>query len=376
MKVVFLCGSLDPGRDGVGDYIRRLAGELIRQGHETAAIALHDNNSEQKVIETIQKDETEEINILRLSSHLTWKDRIKAASSFIETFDPTWLSLQYVPYSFHERGLPFGLTGRLKELGKGRKWHIMFHELWVGIEADASQKNVWWGYIQKLLIKDMLIKLRPKVIHTQSRIYHHILEIVYPHVKLLPLFGNIPLKANEDKIDRKQYNGFISFVIFGGIHENTLIQEFAHEAYMYSHTKKINFKFIFIGRNGKLLTAWVDAFRKQGFAVEIMGEQSVEVISDVLLNSHFCITSTPYLLTDKSSTIASMLDHKSTVICIRNDWRVNYTFSYPVSQVIEYRVGDFEIIIDNNRKQVNPTNSLKETTSNLISSFAKSGDSK
>lgn len=27
MTILFLCGSLEPGRDGVGDYTRRLAGD-------------------------------------------------------------------------------------------------------------------------------------------------------------------------------------------------------------------------------------------------------------------------------------------------------------------------------------------------------------
>jgi hypothetical protein len=42
MKIIFLCGSLEPGCDGVGDYTRRLAGELIKQGHHIAAVALND----------------------------------------------------------------------------------------------------------------------------------------------------------------------------------------------------------------------------------------------------------------------------------------------------------------------------------------------
>jgi hypothetical protein len=40
LNIVFLCGSLQPGRDGVGVYTRRLAGEVIRQGHQASIISL------------------------------------------------------------------------------------------------------------------------------------------------------------------------------------------------------------------------------------------------------------------------------------------------------------------------------------------------
>ena len=42
MRIVFICGSLEPGRDGVGDYVRHLAVAVAQQGHETAAVALRD----------------------------------------------------------------------------------------------------------------------------------------------------------------------------------------------------------------------------------------------------------------------------------------------------------------------------------------------
>jgi hypothetical protein len=42
LKILFLCGSLEPGRDGVGDCVKNVAGELRIQGHQAAAIALND----------------------------------------------------------------------------------------------------------------------------------------------------------------------------------------------------------------------------------------------------------------------------------------------------------------------------------------------
>ena len=42
MKILFFCGSAEPGKDGVGDYTRRLCGELLRIGHETQILSLFD----------------------------------------------------------------------------------------------------------------------------------------------------------------------------------------------------------------------------------------------------------------------------------------------------------------------------------------------
>ena len=52
MKIVFLCGSLEPGRDGVGDYTRMLAAEIIRKGHNAAIVALADKYSLEPFIGT------------------------------------------------------------------------------------------------------------------------------------------------------------------------------------------------------------------------------------------------------------------------------------------------------------------------------------
>ena len=38
MKITFICGSLNPGQDGVGDYTRRLAAQLALDGHECQLI--------------------------------------------------------------------------------------------------------------------------------------------------------------------------------------------------------------------------------------------------------------------------------------------------------------------------------------------------
>ena len=56
MKIIFLCNSLEQGCDGVGDYTRLLACELISKGHTASAIALNDKFTSVK-LESIQKNQ-------------------------------------------------------------------------------------------------------------------------------------------------------------------------------------------------------------------------------------------------------------------------------------------------------------------------------
>ena len=170
MKILFLCGSLELGRDGVGDYTRRLAGELIRQGHQAAIIALNDRHVEFKLDEK-QEIETISVLVLRLPSSMSANERFVQAENYIQEFNPKWLSLQYVPFSFQDKGLPIGLGRKLARIGKGRNWHVMFHELWVGMNVEASFKLKIWGIIQREITSSILKQLRPLVIHTQSKLF-------------------------------------------------------------------------------------------------------------------------------------------------------------------------------------------------------------
>jgi len=75
VKVVFLCSSLEPGRDGVGDYTRRLAAELVRQGHFSAVVSLNDKYISD-VFNDIQQSEGTKLAVLRLPSVWPMKARI------------------------------------------------------------------------------------------------------------------------------------------------------------------------------------------------------------------------------------------------------------------------------------------------------------
>src|SRR5690606_16837539 len=130
----------------------------------------------------------------------TWKKRLLRAQCFIDNFNPDWLSLQFVPFSFNKKGLPLGLAGKLKKLGKDRSWHIMFHELWVGMIHTTSIRRKALSLIQRKLIKHLADTLKPNIIHTHTHIYKIKLAEKGIIASLMPLFGNIPV---SDKLNQK-----------------------------------------------------------------------------------------------------------------------------------------------------------------------------
>jgi hypothetical protein len=192
MTILFLCGGLQPGRDGVGDYSRRLAGELTRKGHKCTIIAMNDIDTAQ-VCEEEQRDIESTIKVLRLPRELNWKDRMIRIDRWIKTEHPDWISLQYVPFAFQKKGIPLFLAGRLKRISKGVRWHIMFHELWVGKE---SIKQLVLSKIQKQLIIRQVRRIKANVVHTHLPLYFNDLAAFFPKVKKLPLFSNFPVSTS------------------------------------------------------------------------------------------------------------------------------------------------------------------------------------
>jgi hypothetical protein len=214
MRIVFLCGSLQPGKDGVGDYTRRLAGELARLGHTTAAIAFRDKYITE-VVESVEEIDNVNLYVLRLPSILPLRQRFSLASRMITKANPEWLSIQFVPYAFHTKGLPFIFVLRLNKLTRNRKVQIMIHETWVGVNSFWSWKMGVTSALQRAIIKKMLHTVAPQVVHTHLPAYRLDIEnLNHIVVKPLPLFSNIPvIKSGGSDADQSLFRiGFFSQV--------------------------------------------------------------------------------------------------------------------------------------------------------------------
>ncbi|WP_316786284.1 hypothetical protein [Pedobacter frigiditerrae] len=315
-KIMFFCGCLEPGADGVGDYTRRLAGALIEDGFTVQLVSINDNYIKIPVNEH-QYASDKKISVLRMPNCYKWSEKTDTISNFIEKFDPEWLSLQYVPFSYHPKGLPFSLSGKLKKLGRVRKWHVMFHELWVGMDINSSYKLKWWGKVQYHIIKRMIKDLRPSLMHTQTQLYQYYLTKMGMDVKRLPLFGNIPITQLKQKDD---YTSSIRIVVFGNIHSNTKLLPFARMIAKLQDKEEASFEVHFVGKNGSNLTEWVDVFSQYGIANLVHGVRNQVEISTLLQQCDIGLSTTPLVLDEKSGSVAAMEEHGLFIINVANKW--------------------------------------------------------
>lgn len=345
MKIVFICGALEEGRDGVADYILRLAKQLIFSGNQIGIVAINDHYINEKLDE-MQARKTKELSILRLPSIWSRKERIKCARKWIDAFHPDWLSLQYVIFSYHRKGLPIGFHKQLRILGKNYCWHIMFHELSVALYAEASLKEKCWGYIQRKLIHSLIEKLNPKVIHTHTRLYQAYLEEYRPGIQYLPLFSNIPLNKNHESIRLTKAvseSHRISVVVFGAIYKGGAVEQLAKEMALYGKNNNMEIELQLLGRCGKHAEMWIQTFKEEGLNVINYGEQSAEQISEILSNASVGISTTPFEMVEKSSAAAVMRAHNLHLLCVTDACTpVKKTALVFLDGVMKYSAGVFE----------------------------------
>lgn len=385
MKLVFVCGSMEPGKDGVGDYTRCLCGILQSTGHEVAAIALNDPFITEEV-ETYQQAQQQQILVMRYPSAWSTNKRFEQARLWVEVRNPDWLSLQFVIYSFHRKGIPFGLGKSMFRLGGSRKWHLMFHELWIGMERQAPIKHRIIGRLQKSIIKNLLSSLKPQIIHTQTRFYQFVLNELGWRADLMPLFSNIPFMGGPQEEPThlpREYR----MVLFGHINPGAPVRTFARELSKEAQRLEINPRLILIGRNGPGRHEWVRIFQNEGLPVEVMGEQGQDQISQVLSAASAGISTTPGFLVEKSGTVAAMKLHGMPVVVVSKPWEPRRFTSIALSkEYFIYEPGNLRSFLVQERQDsgnntienisVRFSQSLNVNNSNLINdNITKAGTS-
>jgi len=307
MRIAFVCAGAKPGRDGVGDYSRLLAGELERRGNKTALLALNDR--------TLEGGSVFSETTLRLPAAMSWNARLREAKDFLATFRPDVLSLQFVGYGFDPRGLPLGLASKLRTLAAGVPWHVMFHELWIEPEGTWTHRAL--SRLQQAHIVDLCRTLGPMTVHTSNPYYAARLESAGIPCRELPLFGNIPVVPHESPRDEDEW----VFVFFGSLRrgwepEPLLTRINSARA---AAGKKIC-RFVSIGRLGEHGESVWKKMKGGGYenlVFEKRGELDPPGISRSLQECDFGIAVSPLHLLGKSGAVAAMSEHGLPVIVNR-----------------------------------------------------------
>lgn len=325
MKILFICGSLEPGRDGVGDYVRRLASTCHARGHACALLALHDPH-----IELRSEEVWGGIPILRLRASAFWPDRLASAQLFVERHAPDVVSWQLVPYAFHPRGfLPAALLVSAPGL-RGPRSHMMAHELWIGLEKGSGWYPRAVGWLQRRGVLCLLAQLNPDVIHTSNAAYAQALAGDGWPAKLLPLFGNVPI-APPAFDARSALAAWLPpatpvrpFVVvtFGTLHPQW--QPLACAQWLHATARRHGRPpvLLAVGRTGAHANAILHAFRREGVLVVATGELAPDALSHVLAAADGGIAPHPWALIGKSGAAAAMLEHGLPVLVPRDDWKL------------------------------------------------------
>lgn len=323
MKIAFLTKSLEAGRDGVGDYVRQLVGELGRQGHPALGIALADT-----------ADALDDGSpVVRLNRLRTWGQRIQQAQAALACFAPDWVSLQFVPYAWHRRGYAFGLAERLRPLVADRRRHLMYHELWVGLNRHDRPVNRLHGVLQRHAILRLHHAFAPRVVHTQAPAYLEVLARESIAARRLPLFGNLPvLPVNRGDARRAFLARHVPSVAaehafiagwFGTIHPEWDGAEAVGRLVAACEHGARSPVLVSLGRIGHAGTALVARLRTAlppDTAIVELGETPPDEASRVLALLDLALTPNPLALAPKSGTVAACLDHGLPVLVTRNDW--------------------------------------------------------
>lgn len=343
MRIAFITSCLEPGRDGVGDYTRLLAEECVRQGHECCLISLNDRLLTQLSQSRIAVDGVK-IPMLRLPANMPWNYRNASIKELLASFKPEWVSLQFVPYGFQDKGITIGLSKWLRPLVQGRRMHMMFHELWIGQYVGAAPKDRLIGFVQKFVILRLVKQLQPSIIHTSNSVYIRMLQQLGISARHLPLFGAIPIgdKNGDDwlfpelqklglDVQTGNRSQFWLFGFFGTLHPIWPAEPlftYLHQAGI-QHQRRI--AIISIGCLGAGEQLWESLSKTYScqFVFLRLGEQLPTKISEFFNSIDFSIATSCYLLIGKSATVAAMLEHGLPVIVNRDDIQLSLGLTIP-----------------------------------------------
>ena len=329
LRILFYGSSLEPGRDGVGDYVRLLAEACSRQGHTCAIVALHDPFVTAR--EESWTDAAGGIPSLRLPASESWDQRIKSVTEFRARFRPTWISFHLVPYAFQPRAILIRLIPTFRALTEGTALHLMFHELWLGAGRPSPLRHYLIGGVQSFAVSRLLTRLQPQLVTVSNPVYAAMLGLGVS-ARVLPLFGNVPLLdpalvppleqllPGAPVASETRENWWVG-LFFGALHEQWKPEPFFTQLLHAAQRAGRKICLVLAGRAHRKI--WSELTRSYAGRIEFidLGEQAAPTISALLQTADFGISCSPWNLIGKSGTLAAMLDHGLPVIVTRDDFQ-------------------------------------------------------
>lgn len=307
-RLVFITGSLAPGRDGVGDYARTLGAHCAVAGHDVRWLSLGEP-------EEPGADDSRE---RRFSAAAVRADGGAAARRWLEEFAPDWASLQFVPYSFDPRGLFGARVPMLADLlGTARRRHVFFHEIWIGIHRGASPRERLVGWVQRRAVRALLRRTAPECVHTSTAYNALVLERAGQRAGRLAMFGSVPRLADiaPAALEGVPAQALVCG-IFGSVHANwqpeTFLADFAQLARQRGQPAAL-VTAGGIGPGATLLSQLEERWRAHITFVRL-GRATTERLAEIFARFDFAVTSMPWNILGKSSSAAALREHGVKIV--------------------------------------------------------------
>lgn len=334
MRIVLIVGSAEPGRDGIGDHARILAGELQRRGHQPWVLALADPHVAQPGSgKSIVGDA--EVAALRIPAVLPNHRRIMLAQAALDNADPEAVLYDFSPTQYERRGLIWPLARAIAALAHGRKRAVLVHEYCLGREKGADLKQRLWGRAQTLGFRRFARSLNGLRIATTNLLYARMLERDGFAAEILPLFGNIPVapaaaanwvhdRLREAGIEPAGRRGFYCAGFFGALYDGAdlasvvpMLQEAARRA-------DGRLAILGIGDHGGGLALWQSWVKQFGpgsssnIPFLTLGRRDAPDISAFIHGLDLGLATVPISLSGKSGTLAAFADHGLPTLVIND----------------------------------------------------------
>lgn len=311
MRIAFVTGCLEPGRDGVGDYVRTLAAECVRAGHEVRLLALAE-----PARVTPRSDEVLPVRRQTLAESLA--DDGRAARAWLDEFAPEWTSLHFVPYAFDPRGLFGGRVPLLAQvLAAGARRHVFFHEIWIAFAHGAPWKERAVGFLQRRALARLLQEVAPAVVQTSNACYRHALGTLGCTASELPMFGSVPLRSG---VAPAQWPGVAPGALvcgtFGTLHPNWEHEPFLTDFAQLAAARGRRAVLVAAGelRHGAPLFAQLAARWRGRVDCLALGAQSSAQLAEAFARFDFAVTASPATIVGKSSSAAALREHGLRVV--------------------------------------------------------------
>ena len=361
-------GTLEESKCGVSDYVHMLVDSLRKEGHSCVCVAINDIHILDYNFTAYSARGNGGYNFYRFSSSLTWKLRLKELKKIIKLINPNLVSLQYVPYSFDNKGLPLSLFMILKEVVDDIQWHIMAHELWTMPDRGFLRHII--SRCQKLITIKLFKLLHPQVIHVSNYYYKDLLSAYGISSSVLPLFSNIPVIPG---LNHQKNSKVWTFVFFGTVSPTWRYSEFFRRVDFARSKRGIDLcRFCLLGSCGEFADIlWLKLeqekislhfeFIRYGFLPEAK-------ISYYLQLANFGVTTMPFHLVDKSGGVAAMVAHNLSII-ITNISQEQSKCRHVANNAHHYIPMDdqFEERLSNQNCYHFPVDQLRETANQFIS---------